>query len=674
MMMFQRLITSCSWALPLINLSLCTESEIANLGPKRAWQQAVGSTSKPTKKPSLDLYHDCPISLEFMNPGPSLLSSGQESQFVNHHDRIDRPNLGSDASWKGILHDCDVVSAPSNSWQPSEPGSSIDPMNSSLSNSEKQVRGVSGNRPSGHAQQPQTIDAQYITHRNCDQFGQAHPPIDPDIPDQACALASPVPQLFARAVSTHASGPFVRLFNLGLANLHEGLSPAESGPWIYGRLPLGTNYFFDRDFKKKVLLSCIISAKNHRVKRLESLKRSFQALIRWILYTHAAFSNHFKKSAEERKVQCQELFNWLNSALFVRSESPPIFGRVLAADMHAAAGGFGAVQVELINFLSLENSQFEAFLTSIAVLGIYYKLYHSGTWDRNFGTDERFVEAARGLVNKAIMDAKKVEDSFDVEPRSSDDQRLDGFPIYKLPPVLPANVHEKMTIIRDRALCVLSNLMAPGELENEILGKINTFYSSFPKVTQVNPGVICKDLPILIRNCEQVRFGGLRSENPDQNYGIRILAPLNKPIPLQTLLRRLEKFFYVSRYVHTEIYRILSLDRPGLARRVGEDWVKFLRWFSSAIFEPTDSMPIFGNYDIISEYEKVSQQFEIRPYFGSLQIYLIKNLSSTCVGELMVEFAVSLLGFWYFKENKQVLQSSFRDHQDYFETFLRIFA
>lgn len=131
-MMFQRLITSCSWALPLINLSLCTESEIANLGPKRAWQQAVGSTSKPTKKPSLDLYHDCPISLEFMNPGPSLLSSGQESQFVNHHDRIDRPNLGSDASWKGILHDCDVVSAPSNSWQPSEPGSSIDPMNSYL--------------------------------------------------------------------------------------------------------------------------------------------------------------------------------------------------------------------------------------------------------------------------------------------------------------------------------------------------------------------------------------------------------------------------------------------------------------------------------------------------------------------------------------------------------------
>ncbi|KAI9601438.1 hypothetical protein H4Q26_001256 [Puccinia striiformis f. sp. tritici PST-130] len=412
----------------------------------------------------------------------------------------------------------------------------------------------------------------------------------------------------------------------------------------FENLPLASYDWTPANSDSIIRVSRVLYPNTQAVKSPSGLGNALKPLVRWIIYTHLTLLARMKiTGAEEQQNRCQAMFTWLLSEIFEPIGSPPLLGILPKGDTIYNPKSFRPVQLELLDFLSLETVNYEAYTTSVTAVGIWYKIFYKDSWSSHFQSDDHFRRVMESDIRQTTYAKEPLPDWNSAVPEVSSASSIDNFQLDALSEILKHELPARLKILLESPrnnMRHLGNGKVP--LAENTMVKIEHIFERFPKRGNRRRKITCQGLPITMN----------LARHPTQTDSIRLtrrstLDVLNK----EDVLSRLEIIFEWTYNLHEKLQRSLSARHPG---HTAIPHHKFLAWFyKTAFLGSSCSLPILGigHFQDRMNIPNNDNMFDFKNQFGQIQIYLIERLYKGISVTEFFEFSTSLLGYWYFTQH-----------------------
>lgn len=351
------------------------------------------------------------------------------------------------------------------------------------------------------------------------------------------------------------------------------------------------------------------------------------------------------KSAEEMLSTHEEMIRWLYQQTFDPEVGLPIVGNLEEVPTITTAEHFGRVQKHLLDLLSERQSLRVSLETARSILQFWYQKEKPSIWN-SLGKDE----------GEAIMAMKEFMYAA-VEARIKWPAPVNHS--YNLGDFMIRSLREFPETLKPQTS--ISTLDTELEIEaKNILHKLED-HSIWEKsaAKRIQDIETIEGLPVQpIGQAIDLEKG----EERLRTYTIRILDESQYTQPRIIIVRHLKFLIHNLHVCHGKIIGYLS--SRGIQSETEGNRSKFFEWFQKSLFEPENSLPVFGPFKF-----KWNQKISFND-FGMIQRFLLVYLSDSKSHERAVQASLALLGFWYRQKDHNKFVEWFKSDTKYWSSMI----
>ncbi|KAH9468889.1 hypothetical protein Pst134EA_009418 [Puccinia striiformis f. sp. tritici] len=368
----------------------------------------------------------------------------------------------------------------------------------------------------------------------------------------------------------------------------------------------------------------ILNASTGLQQQIDELEEKFEDLIKWIIFINTAVLREidkFKPSQDEFESH-KKIVNWLFKEAFEPEHSLPVLGIIPQANfwkVDTGHGQFGPVQRILLDFLSSGEMGRHSLDSSISILKIAYKEFHSDIWKYSSTANSDIETVLNTMVIKAITSKMTVfqgtcDHVTDVKIIGQRTNRLGEFDIpdlNEIPKMLKPKYHQK-NLAKAETDMILSFILK--EFRKNMNGKIPI--QGLP-VTMI-PHFWNKNL-----------------------YRISILDHKGEVLNTNAIEKKLDSLLFHLKLCHKVLH---DCEELHMMVKIPNLITSFNTWFRKILTNKEDGrLPIIGNV----EKHAFGGRFEISQ-FNEVQIYLIKQYFADKDSQTkVIQVCLAILQYWY---------------------------
>ncbi|KNZ62489.1 hypothetical protein VP01_1264g5 [Puccinia sorghi] len=354
------------------------------------------------------------------------------------------------------------------------------------------------------------------------------------------------------------------------------------------------------------------------------LKSRMERLLSCLLIVNTAVISELTPlSTPHEKIMCHEKLNdWLLNEIFSPSSGIPVIGMIQKPNLETHRK-IPHLQAKLITYFSKADSYNNSLSTACNLALDWYRTINPELANHLMGLWQgAHTSIIQELVLRTISSPKRLAERAPQVIQGEDggfnsDLEMKGIP---------------KEVIPDKFLDSWGEGSEP--ITKDLIQRVKDSYYFIPSRGQYTQKF--QDIPVYLVSKYSSGSGGLVSQS------IRIIEGAMSIIPKLTLASRLNTLLlYGLRLQQMFMENILAAEDIYKKQQVLTDSLsRFLKWIDDEMFQPMESLPIFGNVQHINPPLDKSR-------FGEIQLKLIHYLSNSGDLKLIPNISIYLIFHWY---------------------------
>ncbi|POW00088.1 hypothetical protein PSTT_13376 [Puccinia striiformis] len=364
-----------------------------------------------------------------------------------------------------------------------------------------------------------------------------------------------------------------------------------------------------------------------------------------------------KLDPQARTEEYKDLLSWTTFDMFFSKKSLPVVGAVRSEQLQK---GFGLVQRWIMWYLYSEDPK-KAHITSIAILGIWYKTHRPEQWHKFMKINSCFWSVISSFTSHVMERMPNRVNKVDITERSTN-----------VPPQLGSlKIDALKKSVNELQLnhLIIKFRIQQEEIVNKeksILDRFLNLYKELDKISEEVKAGSAHSIPTRKIYGVSCLFEPSKNlERSEDTFAIRHIDNLNQIIPTEIMHQRLQDFLESLRWWHENFNQGLKLSG---GRPIENAHKYLLECLERILFEGKHSLPVFGFINA-----NLHDIVDGPPAFGNMHLFLIHLLTDTTSSEpTLATNSITFLSYWYHSYfNKRFWENYLKKNQDLMDYIMK---